>query len=196
MNRKKIILVAFILMALAQWAVPGKMIWEKERVLELGKEFKFMTAPIDPSDPFRGKYIVLQYEENSIEVETDTWTEGESIYVILKTDVNGFAGIDSVSKEKPEALTDFVLAKVGYVSGKDIKTVNVIFPFDRFYMEESKAYPAEQEYNKAQLDTTKTTYALVNIKDGAAVLKDVMIDGVSIRDIVKNGQGKSNENLD
>lgn len=189
MNSKKISLTAFIVIAIIQLAIPAKMIWDKERILETGKEFKFETAPIDPSDPFRGKYIVLQYKENTVQVDSeDPWVEGEKIYVILKTDAKGFAAIDNVSKEKPADNTDFVRAKVQFTSGVHSKTLGISYPFDRFYMEESKAYDAEQAYLKSQLDSTKTTYALVNIKNGEAVLKDVLIDGTSIAEIVKKNR--------
>lgn len=189
MKSKKISLTAFIVVAIIQLAIPAKMIWDKERILETGKEFKFETAPIDPSDPFRGKYIVLQYKENTVQVDSeDPWVEGEKIYVILKTDAKGFAAIDNVSKEKPADNTDFVRAKVQFTSGVHSKTLGISYPFDRFYMEESKAYDAEQAYLKSQLDSTKTTYALVNIKNGEAVLKDVLIDGTSIAEIVKKNR--------
>ena len=191
MDNKKILFTAFIVMAIIQLAIPGKMIWDKEKILEIGKEFKFETAPVDPTDPFRGKYIVLQYKENTIELETnDNWVSGEKIYVVLKPNAKGFSTIDYVSKEKPTDTEDFVLAKVEYVSEDEFKTLSISYPFDRFYMEESKAYPAEQEYIASQLDSTKTTYALVSIKNGNAVLKDVMIDGVSIREIVKQNQAE------
>ena len=193
MNTRKILLSAFILVAIIQLAIPGKMIWDKERILETGKEFKFETAPIDPTDPFRGKYIVLDYIESRIHIDSaNTWNEGDRIYVILKTDEKGFAKVDYVSSEKPENNPNFVKAKVQFVSGLAFKTLNVAFPFDRFYMEESKAYDAEQEYMESQIDSTKTTYAVVSIKDGEAVLKDVMIDGVSIAKIVKRNRDKSN----
>lgn len=189
MNTKKIVLTAFILLAIIQLAIPGKMIWDKERILETGKEFKFETAPIDPTDPFRGKYIVLHYKENSIEVDSvNNWRDGENIYVILKSDENDFAKIEAVSKEKPTNTDDFVRAKVVFIGGLRYQTLNIAYPFDRFYMEESKAYEAEQEYIKSQRDTTKTTYALVSIKDGEAVLKNVLIDGVPIAEIVKKNR--------
>lgn len=52
MNRK-ILLSVFILVAVMQLYVPGKMIFDNEDILETGIEYKFKTAPIDPSDPFR-----------------------------------------------------------------------------------------------------------------------------------------------
>lgn len=52
-------------------------------------------------------------------------------------------------------------------------------------MEEIKAYEAELTYSRSQLDSSETTYALVSIRDGDAVLKDVLINEVSIKDIVR-----------
>ena len=55
-------------------------------------------------------------------------------------------------------------------------------------MEESKAKPAEDLYMESQRNIDNMTYALVSIKDGDAVLKDVIIDDKSIKEIVKESQ--------
>ena len=191
MNNKKVILAAFILLALVQLYVPAKMILEREKILEKGVEFKFKTAPIDPNDPFRGKYINLQYENNVIEIQNeDEWFSGEDIYVILAKDNNGFAKIKSVSKTKPSEDLLFVKAKVSFISTDDSQKLTVDYPFDRYYMEESKAVEAENLYRKSLTDTSQNVYALVKIKDGEAVLKDVLINDVSIRDILIKEQKK------
>ena len=62
MSTKIIVIIAFIFMVFAQWYVPSKMILDREDILKNGEEFKFLTQPIDPSDPFRGKYITLNSE--------------------------------------------------------------------------------------------------------------------------------------
>jgi hypothetical protein len=53
-------------------------------------------------------------------------------------------------------------------------------------MEEGKTYEAETAYREYNRDTiiTKPAYALVAIKEGSAVLKDVIIEGISIKDYV------------
>ncbi len=189
MDKKSTALTVFIIVALLQLALPGKMIWDNEKVLETGKEYKFKTAPIDPSDPFRGKYITLQYKENTTEVDDiENWSAGEDVYVTLKTDSQGFAKIDFISKVKPKESDDFVTAKVGFVWGNHLKSLNIEYPFNRFYMEETKAPEAERAYRKAQLATSQVTYALVSIKNGQAVLKDVLINGVPIGKIVKKNR--------
>lgn len=192
MISKKVLLPLFILVALAQLYVPAKMIWDKEDVLDSGKEYKFKTAPIDPSDPFRGKYIILSYDENIIEIPSDhNWTRGEIIYVSMIEDNEGFAKIKSISKEKIDLNQNFVKAKVGFITSFDTTKLTIDYPFDRFYMEESKAYDAELTYRESQRDTTKITYALVNVKNGDAVLKDVLIDGIPIRELVKAKQDEN-----
>jgi uncharacterized membrane-anchored protein len=183
MNSKKIIILAFILVALVQIYVPAKIILDRAIVLSSGKEFKFKTAPIDPSDPFRGKYISLNFDENTIDIQnTGNWTRGETVFVVLETGNNGFAKIRSASKARPLHNQDFLKAKVNYVDGSKL---SIEYPFDRFYMEESKAYNAELTYRRVLPDTSQVAYALVNIKNGESVLKDVLINGISIREIVK-----------
>lgn len=191
MNNKTLLLPAFVLVALVQLYIPAKMIWDREDVLDTGTTYKFKTAPIDPNDPFRGKYITLGFEETTVEVPNEQqWKVGESIYASLITDNNGFAKIKSVSKTMPTDNQDFIKAKVSLVTGNGSNKLTLEFPFDRYYMDESKAYDAELTYIHSQLDPSKTTYALVGVKNGVAVIKDVMIDETSIRELVKSTQKK------
>jgi uncharacterized membrane-anchored protein len=196
MINRKLILFFFILVALAQLYVPAKMIFDREDVLATGTEYKFKIAPIDPSDPFRGKYITLNYVNNTIDVEDNQfWTDRETVYVTFFTYDDGFAGINNISKEKPSNTQDFLKTKLRLTNpdilDRFVKLV-IDLPFDRFYMEEFKANDAEQAYSKSLQDTSKVTYALVMIKNGAAVLKDVLIDGVSIEEIVRLEQLNKN----
>ena len=65
--------------------------------------------------------------------------------------------------------------------------VDFDLPFNRFYMEETKAKPAEDSYRKAHRDSLPSNiYASVYIKNGEAVLKDVIIDGVPIARYVED----------
>lgn len=191
MNNRKILLPVFILVALMQLFVPASMIWNREIILKSGTAYKFKTAPIDPTDPFRGKYIILSFEGNTAPIRNENdWTAGEQVYVSLTADQHGFAEIQSVSKEKPSNDQSFLKAKVQFVTNNGSNVLTLDYPFDRFYMEESKAYEAELAYTESLQDTGKVTYALVNIKNGNAVLKDVIIDGVSVSEIVKTNRGE------
>ncbi len=196
MINRKLSVFFFILVALAQLYVPAKMIFDREDVLETGTEYKFRTAPIDPNDPFRGKYITLNYVDNIYPVRDDgSWVDGESVFVTLLNDKDGFAFIGAVSKVKPSNTQDFVKTKMRLIHRDDfdpyVKLV-LEYPFDRYYMGEFKAKDAERAYNKSLQDTTRITYALVMIKNGTAVLKDVLIDGISIEEIVRTEQLNKN----
>ena len=187
MNKRYTLLIVFGLLALVQLSVPAKMIWDKENVLDSGTEFRFRTAPVDPYDPFRGKYITLNFSDNEIATsENEEWERGETVYAHLEVDSEGFAIIKSVSREEPQQGGAYLKTKVDYHStwGNNHK-LELEFPFDRFYMEESKAYEAELSYRDSQKETESTTYALVNIKNGYAVLKDVLIDDVPIKQVVE-----------
>jgi len=173
----------FIVVALAQIFVPVHMIVDSENTISSGVEYKFKTRPIDPTDPFRGKYIVLQYEMNHFNTRDTTYLVGEEIYVYLKNDKEGFAEVLEVRKTLAQTEADYVTARVTYYyDGK----VSFALPFNTFYMEESKAYDAELAYVKANRDSVvNNVYALVHVKDDNAVLKDVVIDGVPIQEYVE-----------
>lgn len=189
MYNYKLPIVIFILVAAVQLYVPASMIMERENILTTGKEYKFKTAPVDPSDPFRGKYITLNYTANTVRVQDkDNWEGNETVYVLLSADKDGYAKIDGISKVKPAKGLDFVKAKVDYPPYDS--TMVIEYPFKRYYMEESKAQGAETAYRESNVDSSHKTYALVKIKDGEAVLKDVMIDDISIREIVKARKNK------
>lgn len=202
MKRERIIFFVFILVALVQLLMPAKMIFDREDILATGKDYRFKTKPVDPNDPFRGKYITLGFEENLVKDQSENdWQNSETIYVFLTTDIEGFARIVSISKVKPVGNVDFVEAKVSYFSffdpmqaspdslnqSESNKNTDLIieYPFNRFYMEEFKAPRAEKVYRESLSDSSNVTYALVKIKDGEAVVKDILINGISIKELVK-----------
>lgn len=192
MNNKKILLPAFIVMALIQLYIPSKIILDNESVLRSGTIYKFRTAPIDPTDPFRGKYITLNYRETTYNAPNiDDWVMGENIYVTFTTDNNGFAKIESVTKNKPADTDAYLKTKVNYVSASGNNQLIIDYPFDKYYMEESIAPSAELLYNHSRLDTNQVAYSLVSVRKGNAVLKDVLINGVPIREVVKSNQQNS-----
>lgn len=187
MKLNKIIISAFVLLMLVQLYVPAKMILDREEVIATGEVFKFITAPIDPNDPFRGKYITLSFAEDQINMAYDEeFKRKDDVYVILTKNELGFAKIKAISNEKPNEGTAFIEAKVDYVSGSIPKVLTIEYPFERYYMNEAKAADAEITYRESARNTSKLTYALVYVKNGESVLTDVLIDGVSISDLVSS----------
>ncbi|RYF89015.1 MAG: hypothetical protein EOO03_07045 [Chitinophagaceae bacterium] len=186
MYPKKILWIGFALMAGLQLWVPASMIFQQQHVLNDGVAFKFKAAPVDPYDPFRGKYIVLRYEAVSfVPKPGEQWESGETLFVELAHDSAGFARILKVHKQMPPQNSNIIKASVDYVSQENVRRVFIEWPFDRFYMEESKAKAAELVYNRAAADSSLQTYSLVKIKDGAAVLQNVFINDIPITQFIK-----------
>ncbi|MFK8060561.1 MAG: GDYXXLXY domain-containing protein [Polaribacter sp.] len=186
MKSTKIIFILFLMVALAQIAAPTKMIYDQEKTIEIGKPYKFLTQPLDPNDPFRGKFVRLNYEIRRFKTQDSIWNRNEEIFVYLK-DSLGFAKIETVSKEKLPIKNDYVKAKAIYYK-KYNNTLEFNLPFDRFYMEESKAKPAEDLVRRNRRDSINlnTTYALVYVDKGNFVLHNVFINDIPIKDTIKN----------
>jgi uncharacterized membrane-anchored protein len=183
---KKLILPVFFLVVLVQWLVPGKMIVDREKIVRQGKAFRFLTEPVDPSHPFIGRYISLTFKEARYETNmTDVYRENQPIFVLLRNDPDGFAKVTSITTTEPASTTDYVKATVNYTSETNSgKFVQIGFSFDKYYMDEYKAPRAEDAYRRANIDSTKKTYALVKIWKGRAVIENVFVDNKPILELI------------
>ena len=180
MKTKTIVWIAFIAVVLIQLAVPAQLIYKQELILHSGKEYKFKIAPVDPSDPLRGKFINLRVEGLEMKVaHSRDWFFGEPVYLTLASDTSdGFARFDRLIREKPFTNVDFIKVNVSYASDS---SVWLKVPFDRYYLEESTAPQIERIYAEALRDTNKVSFVSVRVIDGDAVLSDLFIDGKSVR---------------
>ena len=184
---KKYLLPALVITVIAQLSIPLKMIYDSEITEREGKEYKFKTVPIDPTDFLRGKYIILNYELENYPSQDTTFISGEYAYAVLTEGAGGFAKIASLHHDKPKDENNYVFAEVhSSYAGK----INLEFPFNRFYMNEHKAKAAETAYAEYSERKAKPAYALIAVKEGNAVVKDVIVDGVPIKDYVEKEQQK------
>lgn len=183
-NVNRWIIATFIMLSLAQLYLPIKMIVDQEAVVSKGKTFRFKVAPLDPNDPFRGKYITLRYEANSVKVKNvNEWMRNARVYVVLKTDPQGYAVISSLLAQRPENQVDYVEARIGMFNGEDKSTVHIEYPFGRFYMEETKAVEAEKLFLETLRSPKSNAYAQVYVREGNALIGDVVINGKSVKEI-------------
>lgn len=188
MNNKKITWIAFGLLVLLQFWVPMSVIRKKENILASGTAFKFRTAPVDPNDYLRGKYVYLNFNENSFDADIKKkWESGQEIYVDIANDSAGFAKIAAIHVNEKDAGKNHIKTTVRYTSFENAHTkrVYIDWPFERFYMEESKAPLAEEAYNESRADSSVISYALVKVKNGDAVLENVFIDNKPMDEYIK-----------
>ncbi|MBT1710865.1 GDYXXLXY domain-containing protein [Fulvivirgaceae bacterium PWU5] len=187
--QKTLIIVAFVVMCLAQWFIPFKTILDQEAILSEGRLFKLQTAPIDPSDPFRGKYITLNFSENQVTVnDYQEWVGHEYMYITL-ADSAGYGRISRASLYEQEG-DDYIKVRISYVDSGTPATVMFEYPFERFYLEESKASEAERLYWESRSDSTQQVYAMIRVRNGQAALENVMVNDRPIADIVREMNNK------
>jgi uncharacterized membrane-anchored protein len=186
---KNIIIGAFVIMVGAQWFVPLSQIRGATRTIREGREYKFKTAPVDPSDPFRGKYITLNYDlTNYYPADTNEghFVERSKVYALLGRDSAGYAKINKLVQEPPTGDdTDYIEVTYEYGYGGMNSRVGLYLPFTTMYLEESKASEAEQLYWQNRRDSVINCYAKVMVLRGDAKLVDVMVNDSSIVDVVR-----------
>ncbi len=100
----KVRLWLFAAMALLQLAAPASMIYSREHTLAKGEEFKFRTAPVDPYDAFRGRYVALSFDDNQAALAPGvTAVFGQTVYATIEVGGDGFAKFGVASLSPPKA---------------------------------------------------------------------------------------------
>jgi uncharacterized membrane-anchored protein len=185
MNWKNGMLCLFVVVSLVQIAVPLSMIAHRERTLIEGEAFRFKTAPVDPYDAFRGRYVALRIEQSSVmTTNAAAYRHGQTVYALLEKDQNDFSRITGVSVDRPHG-RPYVTAEVGYSYGTNL---NLNLPFDRYYMSEDKAPKAESAYRRNSTRTNQNTFVTVRVMDGFAVLEELYIGGMPIKEYIEKEQ--------
>jgi len=181
--KNKYLVVVLALVAIAQLYIPATIIFKSEAILKNGSKYLFKTAPIDPTDAFRGKYVQLTFEQNEIKQTGKKWERAnKDAYVEIVNDSAGFAKVTNIYSDKPKA-GDFVKV-ITRLSFSDT-LVNYELPFNRFYLEEGIAERAEELYRKHNIRGKQDSYAVVRVKSGAAVIEDLWIGGKPIKESLK-----------
>ena len=136
-------LLALAVLIIAQLAVPFGMIRSRETVLRDGELFRFKTQPIDPADPFQGRYVRLGFSNRAIPLEPDPdreITRATTLYALIENDADGFAYFSEARLSEPET-ADFLKTRPAPFSRfrqpGEIRAVTIDIPFDRFYMDET-----------------------------------------------------------
>ena len=182
---KKLPLLIFILVALAQLAVPAVLAWGRIQTLTHGRVWKFKTAPIDPEDAIRGRYVALRFAAESFVAperpEAEQIAAGTPVYVVLKEGGDGFAQVDHVSATELQG-DNVVKARNGY-SSENRQTVS--FPFDTYWITEKNAPAAETAYRENSQRGKENAYVTVRVRNGDAALEQLYIDNQPLADYLR-----------
>jgi uncharacterized membrane-anchored protein len=175
-------IVIFAVVALLQLSVPASVIWKRERTLTQGRVWKFRTAPVDPVDAVRGRYIALRFDAETIpRKDPPEGMPDVSVYVTLKEDAAGFAQVDQIMATPAPGDNVVKVEKGSWFRGED----HVRFPFDRFWVTEKNAAAAEKAYVENSRGENRNVYATVRVRDGDAALEQLYIDNQPLAEYLR-----------
>jgi hypothetical protein len=173
----------------AQLAVPAWMILRCELVLRNGTALRFRTAPVDPYDAFRGRYVALGFDVQNVPCRS-TFRPNQPLYVLTETDTNGFARLVRAA-HAPDAPGTWLKVSARRWSPMSGATVAVDLPFDRFYMDEFQAPEAERAYRSAtwrRAGERQPGWLQVRVFRGMAVPEELYVDGKPVRETIRKAQ--------
>jgi uncharacterized membrane-anchored protein len=166
--------IIFFAAVVAQFAFPIVSIVGMNDVLLTGAEFRIKTRLVDPSDPFRGRYVAIGVEVDVPEtLQYDDVGEGD-LYVRLVEGSDGFGEAAEITRIPISGYGALKLRNIRYV-GSALR-----LPFDRYYMQETAAPKAEAAYNQERRDA----YVTLRIKNGVGVVSGLYIDDIRIEDYI------------
>jgi uncharacterized membrane-anchored protein len=179
MKRNTLLWLVFAICCAVQIGVPASMILHNESTLSGGEIYRFRCAPVDPVDPFRGRYVALDFDQSRFEgAVPDQVVDGSTAYAKLDRDGDGFAVIESLSPAPPGD-GDYLTVRVRHRSDE---SAWLALPFDRYYMEESLAPEAERAYRERAAG--RQAWVEVRVRDGHAVLEELYLDDRPIGEVL------------
>lgn len=194
MKHKRLLLILFALVVVVQWLVPLVMIRGSENVLRRGELYRFQTRPVDPVDPFRGRFVALGFLADTYTVDSavaDQFEIGQEVFAILDEDSAGFAIVIGVLDNAPSTKKAFIKAQIDRtMKSGDRVSLKLDFPFERFYMQEFAAIQADELFAEVNDSGQFKAYAEVYVHEGKARLKDVKVNGRSLRELALEEQLK------
>jgi uncharacterized membrane-anchored protein len=132
-----------------------------------GDDILLQTRPIDPSDPFSGDYVSLQYEAEVVPqelVETKILNNrqyGLNVYVLLKKR-DGVHTPIKVTLDKPKKGI-YLKGKLNYIDDRE-KLAYLQYSLDKYYVEDNTGTKWENAAIKGGV------LAKVKVKNGYAML--------------------------
>lgn len=192
--KRKIILSIFIIATIFQLIVLGSSVVRYENILSTGKVWKFEIQPVDPYDILRGRYVRLGFKKQEAKASSDL-SNLQSYYrvngfVILETNDEGFTQPKLATSEQPDETDSWIKCQLTK-NYKNINTVRVNYPFDRFFMNEKLAPEADKLLRRnSDIMKNNQVYITVRLKDGIGIIENLFIDNTPISEFIRSKMGK------
>jgi uncharacterized membrane-anchored protein len=183
---KKFRIAIFVLIALAQLSVPAMMVWGRVQTLARGRVWKFKTAPIDPEDAVRGRFVFLRFDAEDNYRQPEQLKSIDSVYAILKEGPDGFATVDHLSFSPTPGDSAMKVEPGGFWNEEQ----RIVFPFRYFWVTEKNAPAAEKAYWENSKRGQQNAFVTVRIRDGDAALEQLYIGNQPLADYLRAQSAK------
>lgn len=163
--------VFFFLFAAVILAVPLFLLFRSENILENGHLHKLRLQGYDPFDPFRGKYLRLNYD--AVIPCDSTLDKGDEAYVLFREDSLGFSYFAFAQAQQPDH-DDYMTAEVLYVRDgmAEIKLDNL----RKFFINEDLASEAEQVIETYSREKPDDIYVAIRVLNGEARIDNIFVE--------------------
>ena len=199
-NKKKWIFIGYAVLVLL---IPIYMVGSSASILSNGKLYKFRMEGYDPFDFFRGNYLRVNIDTRGIPTDKDDWVSGETVYLSIDVDQDGYAFFDEALEEPPSS-GDYMVSRIDRLNGfsrsvtrmvtGDVfggggeyrrKTVDVEMPnnLGKYFITEDYATDGEYALRRARGFTT----VHVRVKGGSARLQDIYLGKTPIMEYLEDG---------
>lgn len=108
MNYRDYIIWFFTAMVLVQIVLPLRTVYQHETILRSGNVYKFSTAPVDPNDPFRGRYVSLGFRNlqddlpvAEVQQIASSVTTDQKVYIPVTADERGYVKATGLQTSPP-----------------------------------------------------------------------------------------------
>ncbi|MBM4058236.1 MAG: GDYXXLXY domain-containing protein [Planctomycetes bacterium] len=159
-------------------------VWRHEWLIARGTLVRIECAAPDPYDMLRGRYLAVRPAETSAAAPEGMSWGVVPVWATLATGGDGLARIESLSLEPVVGPTVVRLMAQRIRATDDTAAVQLEWPFDRFYLNE-RLGPAADTLMAALFRDGTRPVAEVRLLDGHAVLTDLLLDGVPVRESVR-----------
>jgi uncharacterized membrane-anchored protein len=181
---KNRIVLALVIIGLAQTAVLAGMVADRVRLLKTGREITLPIVPVDPRDLFRGEYVRLGYDINSVPARVlkgPLPRPNAAFYVTLEHKPDGtWVPIKLARTWSEESSPDRVVLKARAMSGRlhqDPSNPNAT-NFVRYGIESYFVPEGEGPRLEALARDKKLAARIAVDRNGNAAIKGLLIDGV------------------
>jgi uncharacterized membrane-anchored protein len=180
---KNRIVLALVIVALAQTGVLAGMVADRVRLLKTGREITLPIVPVDPRDFFRGEYVRLGYDISRVParlLDGPLPDANAAFYVTLERKPDGtWVPIKLSRIWAEESSPDRIVLKARAMSGRlhpDTTSPNAAY-FVRYGIESYFVRQGEGPRLEALARDKKLAARIAVDRSGNAAIKGLLIDG-------------------